>query len=410
MVADLALRGPAVQSVRAAILRLDAAGPLGAVVARDDAAALMAAAALDNEDARPDAPPRPLRGVALTVKDWIDVADLPCEGEATSRSGRVPALDATAVARLRRAGAVVVAKSQPGQDHPIHGRCLHPLDADRSPGGSSTGEAVLVTTGASALGLGSDSGGSIRVPAAWCGVAGLKPSYGRVPGTGHYPEIGLHQDGRTVIGPIAPGVRQLIAALRVIAGPDGKDGACAPVPLRDPEHLDPRARKVAVVHGEGPWRPAGSTGAAVERAAGILLRRGCVVLDEPFPVHLEESLEITRDHWARASLSGARLERHLQAWDHFTRRANRAAASCDVILGPTVADVAPLRRDLTAEDYVFTLPWSLLGWPAVTVPVGTDPATGLPLAVQVAARHWDDHIALAVAGWIEADLRREGSA
>ncbi len=401
-------REPVVERVCAALARLDAASHLGAAVARDDGAALLAAGALDAGSRATDPTPRPLRGVALTVKDWIDVAGLPCEGQASRRTGRVPPRDATAVARLRAAGAVVVAKTQPGQEHPVHGTCLHSLDPARSPGGSSTGDAVLLAAGASDLALGSDSGGSIRLPAAWCGVAGLKPTFGLVPDTGHVPVLGAHRDGRTVIGPLARCVADLTTALRAIAGPDGEDPACPPVPLGDPAGVRREGLRVAVVRGEGALRPAASTLAAVERAVAALVAQGAVVVDDALPAHLEESLDITVHYWERESLAGKDVERHLRAWDRFDRRLTRAAAAFDVVLGPTVADVAPPRRDLTREDYVFTLPWSLTGWPAVSVPFGYDAPTGLPLAVQVAAPRWQDHLALAVAGRLEADAAARG--
>src|SRR5688572_3589617 len=163
------------EQVRAALARLDAVSWLGAVVARDDGAALTAAAEVDRRVER-----GPMHGLAVTVKDWIDVVGLPCEGESPERTGRLPADDATVVARLRAAGAVIVAKTQPGAHHPVHGQCHHPMDRARSPGGSSSGEAALLGAGATTVGLGSDSGGSIRLPAAWCGVAGMKPSFGLV--------------------------------------------------------------------------------------------------------------------------------------------------------------------------------------------------------------------------------------
>ena len=121
------------------------------------------------------------------------------------------------------------------------------------------------------------------------------------------------------------------------------------------------------------------------------------------PSHLDESLEITQHYWGRRSLSGGEIDRHLREWDRFVGRMTRAAADFDVVIGPVVADVAPLDRSLQGEDYVFTLPYSLTGWPAISVPAGTDTATGLPLAVQVAAPRWHDHVALAVALWIEQD-------
>ncbi len=385
--------------VRIALARLDGVSHLGAVVARDDQAAMAVAAELDRAGA-----PGPLHGMPLTVKDWIDVACLPCEGEMRERSGRLPARDATVVARLRAAGAVVVAKTQPGAHHPVHGQCHHPLDRDRSPGGSSSGEAALIGAGASVLGIGSDSGGSIRLPAAWCGVAGLKPSFGLVPDTGHFPRVGPRFDGRTVIGPMASHVDDLLVPLRVMAGPDGIDAGCVPVVIGDPATVEAFGIRVALIEGEGRWRPADSTLAAVRRAAGALVARGAVVVDDALPAHLDQSLEITQQYWGRRSLSGIDIDRHLFLWDRLVGRMTRAASTFDVVIGPVVADVAPLARPITGEDYVFMLPYSLAGWPAVSVPVGNDHATGMPLAVQVAAPRWNDHVALAVGSWLQHDL------
>jgi len=389
-------------AVRSALVRLDAAAELGAVVARRDDAALAEAAEFDAGSRH-----APLAGVLFTIKDWIDVVGMACEGESDHRTGRLPMRDATAVARLRAAGAIVIAKTQPGANHPIHGRCLHPLDRDRTPGGSSSGEAALIAVGASKLGLGSDSGGSIRLPAAWCGVAGLKPSFGLVPNTGHFPRVGAHSDGRTVIGPLALHVRDLISTLNVIAGPDGVDAGCVPVSLGDPSAVRPAGLRIALLEGDSSWRPAPSTLAAVHRAVDILTDLGALVIDVPLPTHLDESLDITQRYWRRGSLSGADADRQLTDWDRFASLFARAASHFDVVVGPVVADVAPLDRPLSGEDYVFTLPWSLTGWPAVSVPAGKDPETGMPLAVQVAAPRWNDHVVLAVANWLEEAFARQ---
>jgi amidase len=393
----------AADAVRRALAGLDAVAHLGAVVARDDHAALREAARLDARPRPPEA--RALHGRPLTVKDWIDVAGLPCEGENARRSGRLPEKDATAVARLRARGAVVVAKTQPGPDHPLHGRCEHPIDPGRSPGGSSSGEAVLVAAGASTLGLGSDSGGSLRLPAAWCGAAALKPTLGQVPGTGHHPPAGGHADGRTVIGPLARDVALLAAAFEAIAGPDAEDWTCPPVRPQDPATVSPHGLRLAVVRGEGPWSPRATTQDAVEDAVRALAVRGVVVVEGALPPHLEESLDLTLRYWARERSTGADVGRQLEDWDAFAQRLTRAGTGFDAVVGPTALDVAPVRRDLTGEDYVFTLAWSLLGWPAVSLPAGVDAATGLPLAVQVAAPAWRDHVALAVAAWLEQDIR-----
>jgi len=150
------------------------------------------------------------------VKDWIDVEGFPRAGETTDRDRR-PDADASVVRRLRAAGAVVVTKTRPW------GRVAHPRDPACTVGGSSSGEAALVAAGASVLGIGSDSGGSIRLPAAWAGVCGLRPTAVRVPTTGHYPRVGPRGDGRTQIGPLAASVDGLEQALSVMAGPDGRD-------------------------------------------------------------------------------------------------------------------------------------------------------------------------------------------
>lgn len=151
-----------------------------------------AEAAAGELDARfeADGPVGPLHGVPITVKDWIDVEGMACTGGITECRDRMPSRDATVVARLRAAGAIIIAKTTVQVESELFGRVLHPLDPTRSPGGSSSGEAAAVGGGGSILEIGSDSGGSIRVPAAWCGIAALKPSAGRVPTTGHFPRVG----------------------------------------------------------------------------------------------------------------------------------------------------------------------------------------------------------------------------
>ena len=384
------------EGVRAALARLDDVAHLGAVVDRDDRACLAAAAQIEQSVVVSG-----WMGRTITVKDWIDVAGLICEGESRQRTDRRPERDATAVLRMRNAGAIVIAKTQPGAEHPVHGRCLHPLDPERSPGGSSSGEAALLGAGATTIGLGSDSGGSIRLPAAWCGVFGFKPSLGLVPTTGHFPRVGARQDGRTVIGPLATSAADLTSALRVISGPDGVDPDCMPIPMGDPASVAIHGLRVAVVDADDAWRPASSTGDAVRRAVAVLEGLGATIVDAPLALNLDESLEITKHYWLRTTLSGDDSDRQLREWDRYCGRFTRATAKFDIVLGPTVCDVAPLARPLTGEDFIYTLPWSLTGWPAVSIPAGADPATGLPLAVQVAAPRWRDHVVLAVAACLE---------
>jgi amidase len=222
------------------------------------------------------------------------------------------------------------------------------------------------------------------LPAAWCGVAGLKPTFGRVPLTGHFPRCGALEDGRTVIGPLARTVADLAAVLPIIAGPDGLDAGVAPVPLSAPG--DVAGLRVQI---------AGDGGAAVD----ALVAAGAGVLDEPLPDVREEALELTRRYWRRAELTGAESVRVLWDWDRFRRRMLVATAAADVIVTPATTEVAPPWRESIDTDYVWTLPWSLTGSPAVVLPVSSE--NGLPVAVQIVAQPWRDDVALAAALAVE---------
>jgi amidase len=361
----------------------------------DDDRALADAARLDRAFA--DAGPvGPLHGLPVTVKDWIDVAGFPCAGD-TGETGRRPERDATVVRRLRAAGAVVVAKTR------AWGGVTHPLDPGRTVGGSSSGEAAAIAAGASVLGIGSDSGGSIRLPAAWAGVYGLKPTSGRVPGTGHFPRVGALTDGRTQIGPLAAGIDALELALPVLAGPDGRDAGVPPVPLLRPDDVEITGLRVATAGGEGPWQPAPAVSAAVERAAATLVAAGAQPV--PWPLSwLADAWEITQGYWARAAgrpdLTGADVDRQLWDWDRFRTRCLAAMAGVDLLVMPVTAGSAPPDGELDGDVYAFTLPASLSGAPALSVPAGTD-AAGLPIAVQLVGRPWEDHVVLAAGRALE---------
>ncbi|MEV5888831.1 amidase [Nonomuraea fuscirosea] len=443
----------ATETVRATLDRLEEwYARIGAVAAIDRERSLVEAARADRRLRAGRG--RILEGVPMTVKDWIDVAGWPVTGATGTlpgSPGRRPAVDATAVARLRAAGAIVVAISAAMADNRLYGVTRNPAAPDRAPGGSSTGTAALVAAGAVPLGLGSDSGGSIRLPAAWCGIAGLKPTFGRVPLTGHFPRCGALEDGRTVIGPLAGGVRDLITALAVIAGPDGLDAGVAPVPLGDPATVNLRGLRVGTMAGDltEPPRPhpatlprGGSSHAATPSAASgfgvarqgvpgaaasarvsetgegaqdavvtaaaepvaaavrALVAAGAVVVAEPVPDLREEALELTRRHWGRAALSGAEHARVLWDWDRFRRRVLAATAHLDLLVIPAAPTPPPPWRESEEADYLWTLPWSLTGAPAVVVPAGTQ--AGRAGAVQLVARPWEDHVALAAALCVQA--------
>ena len=362
------------------------------------------AAALDRSW-RPGAALGPLFGVPFTVKDWIEVAGLPCTGGFVECRDRVPAADATVVARMRAAGAIVIAKTAVQVDSELFGPVLNPHDPTRSPGGSSSGEAAAVGGDGSLVGLGSDSGGSIRLPAAWCGVAALKPSAGRVPTTGHFPPVGDRSDGRTQIGPIATRVRSLIEVLDVIAGPDGRDPGTAPVPLGDASRVDVADLRIGWNVGEAGYEPTAAVRAAVERSVAQLEGLGARVVGE-IPQHLDEAFDVTTRYWTRKGngLAGAEVERHLVDWDRYRKRMLRAHRDVDAVITPITESIAPPHRPMTGVDYVFALPASLTGAPAVVLPVAED--AGMPIGVQIVGRPWQDHVALHIAEILESELRQ----
>ena len=381
----------------AALHRLDAR--TNAVAAFEDERALADARYLDQAFVARGSTGS-LHGLPVTVKDWIDVAGFPCAGESARHRDRRPQADATVVARLRRAGAVIVAKTKAWGPSSGAGVVRHPVDPARSPGGSSTGEAVAVAGGASPLGIGSDSGGSIRLPAAWCGVFGLKPTAGRVPLTGHFPRVGARSDGRTQIGPLARSVEDLERALAVIAGPDWRDAGVAPVPLRPAGEAGLAGARFAVITGEVGWSPAAELAGAVERAAASLTKAGLTRTAWSAP-WLAEAIDITRRYWARGKLSGADAGRQLWDWDRFQRHYLEAAEHVDLLLTPASLEFAPPHREITGDDFVFELPASLTGSPAITVPMG-DGTAGLPVAIQLVGRPWEDHRVLAAARLVSA--------
>ena len=355
----------------------------------EDERVLADAAALDAATNAPG----PLHGLAVTVKDWIDVEGFPCAGTSASHHDRRPTEDATVVARLRAAGAVVLAKTKAWDGTTGGPLVTHPVHADRSPGGSSSGEGVVTAAGVSALGVGSDSGGSVRLPAAWCGTYGLKPTTGLVPTTGHFPRVGPMSDGRTQIGFLGNDLPTIERALGIVAGPDGRDAGVAPVGNASDPTLRPARFAVLPADPTFPADPAIT--AAVNRAGSRLAEAGMEERAWSWP-WLAEALDVTQRYWDRTELSGREVASQLWDWDRFRRRFLTQLDDVDALLSPVAPTVAPRQRTVGTADFVFTLPASLTGAPALSVPCGHD-ADGLPLAVQVMGRPWEDATVLAAA-------------
>src|ERR1700690_1862061 len=181
----------------------------------------------------------PLHGVPVSIKSSIEVAGWRCEAGTKLREGFLASHDAPLVSRLRQAGAITLGNTNTPEllmawetDNLLYGRTNNPWDLSRSPGGSSGGEAAAIAAGCSAGGVGSDGGGSIRVPAHFSGICGLKPTPGRIPTTGHFPPAEGAMSWLGVVGPMARTIADVCELFEVLAGPDPGDALSAPVPLR----------------------------------------------------------------------------------------------------------------------------------------------------------------------------------
>ncbi|MFZ0040413.1 MAG: amidase [Solirubrobacteraceae bacterium] len=417
---------------------------LHAVVALDHEAVLAAADEADR--ARGEGDRRPLLGLPVTIKDSIDVSGLPCTGGSLARVGFVPARDATVVARVRAAGGLILAKTNVPEysaayetDNLVHGRTNHPEDSSRTPGGSSGGEAALAGADATPLGIGTDGGGSLRVPGHYCGVLGMRPTVGRVPDTGIWPSTRAsgYMD-LFCVGPIARFTEDLRLVVPVISGPDWIDPYAVPAPMRDPEAVELDGLCVGVFADDPRLQVTAGTQAAMQRAANALADAGAHVVEVTAPWDEDPTelffLCVAADGGAqvRADLAGAGGRHHelmtglLDAVSAYTpsaaqwfatqarvqavRATVRAFANrVDVLLCPVVAGPAPHHGqppgglpserygEFRAFDYVHLI--ALGGLPAASVPVGRE--EGLPVGVQVAAAPYREDLVLATCAALE---------
>ncbi|HUY72984.1 MAG TPA: amidase [Candidatus Dormibacteraeota bacterium] len=393
--------------VRAHLEHIHTVNPrLNAVVFATAESALKQARSADRRNTRKNQV-GPLHGVPFTAKDIFDTAGLPTTAGLRMLRSNIPDHDATVVARMREAGAILIGKTNcpPGGTggdswNALHGGTRNPYDINRSPGASSSGEAAIIAAGGSPLGIGSDSGGSIRMPAHYCGVAALKPTSGLVPSTGGYGLVGGLTDPRSQVGPMARFVSDLIAALTIMAGPDGFDSGVVPVPLAK------RTAKLKGLHvawyaDDGIAKPTGAVAATVRAASRALAEAGCIVTEER-PPGLQEAHQVTLGYWGDRRISHERLYKR---WDGFRTTMLQFMSRFDIVITAVAPDVAPLYRAKTvpARDFSYTSPFSLSGNPCVVVRAGTSPE-GLPIGVQVVARNWHDDVALRAARRIEQAL------
>lgn len=352
-----------------------------------------------------------LHGLPFTVKDTFATSGLQSPLDRRIRNQPVARTDAAVVARMKQAGAILLAKtncppSGSGADteNAVIGQTRNPHIAGRSPGGSSGGEASLIAAGGSPLGLGTDTGGGMRVPAAFCGITAIKPTQGRVPNSGVYNQPGGFTDQRTQIGPAARRVEDLLLALRTISGPDYVDSGVTAKPLNDPAQLPLRDLTIASF----PYDPSSLVTSAVANAVGAsaqALARAGVQVVENRPLDLVGGARDLDRGWRRmAGTRGQDVVELLHAWDQFRSNMLQYIRYYDAILCPAVHRTAPAIGARDRQRFDYTVPFNLTGYPAAVLPVATD-VDGLPVAVQIVSHPWREDIVLALAAVLEEEFK-----
>lgn len=384
----------------------------------------------------------PLQGVPFSIKDSIELAGSICTAGTLGRAAAAPSTeDATLVRRLRAAGAIPIAKTNLPDllfafesDNLIFGRTANPYDPTRTSGGSSGGEAALIAACASPLGLGSDAAGSVRVPAAFCGIASIKPTSGRLPRTGHMPPAGGWIEALWQIGPMARTVEDLSTAMALLVGSDNADFTVVEAPFPDPSRLDLRNIRVAFYTDNGFAAPAPEVSAVLHRAARALADAGLIVTED-LPGCLAHAWELemkllgadggdslwryledigsTQVHpllraWLekldpyRTDVAG--LQRYWAEWDRYRAEMFTFFQPYDAILCPVYTQPAlPHGASVDVENFrgfSHTMAYNVTGWPAAVVRCG-ESASGLPIAVQIVSHPRREDVALAIAARLE---------
>ncbi len=454
--------------VAAHIARLRAVGPrLNAVVRQRFAGALAEARRVDERlRAGLDEPPPPYWGVPCTIKEAFAVTGMPWSAGLVARGRTIAGADATGVARLRAAGAIVLGVTNTSElcmwmeaANRVYGRTANPYAPGRIAGGSSGGEGAVIGAGGSPFGLGADVGGSIRMPAFFCGVFGHKPSGGLVPNSGQFPIARGEALRMLTTGPLCRRAADLMPLLRILAGPDGRDAECRRRPLGDPAQLDLARLRVLDVAGDG-WLPvAPALRRAQRRAAAALAAAGARVrparfsglrwslliwaaelaardggsyrarLGQGVPIGRARELArwlVGRSAHTLPSLGLAAIEQLTAGPQAIEARARQAGARLreelvaalgadGVMLYPSHPRPAPRHNAplLRPFAWTYTAVFNALELPVTQVPLGLGPG-GLPLGVQVVAGPGRDHLGIAVAlaleracgGWVWPGAQR----
>ena len=391
----------------------------------------------------------PLHGVPLSIKNSIETAGYLNEAGTKLRKGIIAAKDAPVVSRLKAAGALILGVTNTPEmlmawetDNLLYGRTNNPWDLSRTPGGSSGGESAAIASGCSAGGIGSDGGGSIRVPAHFTGICGFKPTPGRIPSTAHFPGSAGPFALIGVVGPLARTVNDLKVMFEVIAGPDDGDPCSAPVPLRPSTSEECKQIPIGYFEDDGRTPVTPETRTAVRTAAERLERAGFTVV--PFrPDGLESARRLWWSWFGTAGgmmLGPERKGREadlspifqeylswvaaepphtghtlLQSWIQRDELRARFLAQMEVfpiLLCPAAAIPAFRHGERSwiidgktvryLDAWSYTEWFNLLGLPTAILPVGGS-TDGLPIGVQIVGRAWEEERVLAVAAALESE-------
>jgi amidase len=316
----------------------------------------------------------------------------------------------------------------------IYGRTNNPFDTRQTPGGSSGGEAALIASCGSPFGLGSDALGSVRIPAAFCGISSIKPTSGRLPRTGHVPPAAGWMEALWQIGPMARHAEDLELAMRLLAHPDGEDFTSPPVPLFETSEVT--TLRAAFFTSNGFARCTSEIEETVKCCANFLSSVGLAVEEHRPPgvedvyelelallgadgaqgidSYLEEAgsrnvhpfLTAFLSHMRPHATSALGLARRWAQWDQYRRDIRHFFERYDVVLCPVYSQPALRHGESTEarnfEGFSYTMAWSTAGTPAATVRCGEH--NGLPINVQVVAAPWRDMTALTVCRALEREF------
>jgi len=376
----------------------------------------------------------PLHGVPFTLKDTHETAGMKTTVGFPAFADHVASHDSPMVARLKAAGGVLMAKTNVAtmlsdwqSNNPLFGRTNNPWNLERTAGGSSGGAAAAVAAGMTSFDVGTDMQDSIRLPAAFCGVYGLKPTEHRVSLAGAFPDPGgMARSVRLMscLGPLARGVGDLSLIHRIIAGPDGRDTDLAPVPVEAMPKLDLKALRIAFAPSFRGFPVAADISAAVEDLAGNLRSAGATVEEAKLPrldLHddlaqggaligmmleaaqpLSPAQPTSVSRWFEAL---ARRDKSILAWDRFFD--DWDALLCPVAMTTAFPHCEPgkaIKVDGREQSY-WMLPaygavFNYSGNPAISMPYGADP-DGLPIGLQLVGKRWSESRLLGIAATIE---------